>query len=189
MGRLVSLLVSTVRINPFNFVTARILLRAGGQHNSITLETDAHHLLTDVWTSVGVIFGVGLVYLTGWFWVDPSLRAGRSQHRLDWLSAYESFSCRSDGRIATHGRTQKIESLLAGYREQGLDFHALRTPGGRAFMTMHILVHGRWTVQYGHDWAERIENDIRTALPFIHITTHGTVGRSRVNERPNARHF
>lgn len=70
--------------------------------------------------------------------------AGRSQHRLDWLSAYESFSCRSDGRIATHGRTQKIESLLAGYREQGLDFHALRTrqAGGRAFMTMHILVLG-----------------------------------------------
>ena len=69
---------------------------------------------------------------------------------------------------------KKIESLLAGYREQGLDFHALRTrqAGGRAFMTMHILVPGRWTVQYGHDWAERIENDIRTALPFIHITTH-----------------
>ncbi|WP_320377544.1 cation transporter dimerization domain-containing protein [Escherichia coli] len=76
--------------------------------------------------------------------------------------------------MATHEELKKIESLLAGYREQGLDFHALRTrqAGGRAFMTMHILVPGRWTVQYGHDWAERIENDIRTALPFIHITTH-----------------
>nr|QTX14684.1 Cobalt-zinc-cadmium resistance protein [Klebsiella pneumoniae] len=87
---------------------------------------------------------------------------------------------------------KKIESLLAGYREQGLDFHALRTrrAGGRAFMTMHILVLGRWTVQYGHDWAERIENDIRTALPFYpYHHSCGTVGRSRVNERPNARHF
>ncbi|EOG3823317.1 cation diffusion facilitator family transporter [Cronobacter malonaticus] len=168
------LLVSTVA-SILNFVTARILLRAGRQHNSITLEADAHHLLTDVWTSVGVIFGVGLVYLTGWFWVDPIV-ALLVAANIVW-TGYQLMSRSAAGLMDVSLPTEelkKIESLLAGYREQGLDFHALRTrqAGGRAFMTMHILVPGRWTVQYGHDWAERIENDIRTALPFIHITTH-----------------
>jgi len=68
----------------------------------------------------------------------------------------------------------QIESLLAGYRHQGLNFHALRTrqAGGRAFVTLHVLVPGQWTVQIGHDWAERIETDICKALPHTHVTTH-----------------
>jgi divalent metal cation (Fe/Co/Zn/Cd) transporter len=71
-------------------------------------------------------------------------------------------------------KRQQIEALLAGYRAQGLDFHALRTrqAGSRTFVTLHVLVPGEWTVKQGHDWAERIEADIRAALPHAHVTTH-----------------
>lgn len=170
----VGLLVSAVA-SVLNLVTARVLLRAGKQHHSITLEADAHHLLTDVWTSVGVILGVGLVALTGWFWLDPVV-ALLVAANIVW-TGYQLMSRSAAGLMDVSlpaKDLEKIETLLAGYREQGIDFHALRTrqAGGRSFMTMHILVPGQWTVQYGHDWAERIENDIRTALPFIHITTH-----------------
>jgi len=68
----------------------------------------------------------------------------------------------------------QIEAVLAAYRQQGLEFHALRTrqAGTRAFVTFHVLVPGAWTVQQGHDWLERIEADLRRALPGVHVTTH-----------------
>ena len=67
-----------------------------------------------------------------------------------------------------------IEAVLASYRGQGLDFHALRTrqAGARGFVSMHVLVPGDWSVQHAHDWAERIEADIRAAVPGAHVTTH-----------------
>ena len=170
IGLVVSVLASII-----NFATARILMSAGRQHNSITLEADAHHLLTDVWTSVGVIAGVALVSLTGWLWLDPAI-ALLVAVNIVW-TGYQLMSRSAAGLMDVSlpaEKLEKIESLLAGYREQGLDFHALRTrqAGGRAFMTLHVLVPGQWTVQYGHDWAERIEHDIHKALPFTHITTH-----------------
>jgi cation diffusion facilitator family transporter len=170
----VGLLVSVVA-SVLNYATARTLLRVGKEHNSITLEADAHHLLTDVWTSVGVIAGVGLVSLTGWLWLDPVV-ALLVAANIVW-TGYQLMSRSAAGLMDISlpaEKLEKIESLLAGYREQGLAFHALRTrqAGGRSFMTMHVLVPGQWTVQYGHDWAERIEGDIRKALPFTHITTH-----------------
>ena len=170
----IGLIVSAVA-SIINFATARILMSAGRQHNSITLEADAHHLLTDVWTSVGVIAGVALVSLTGWLWLDPAI-ALLVAVNIVW-TGYQLMSRSAAGLMDASLPAEKlamIESLLAGYREQGLDFHALRTrqAGGRAFMTLHVLVPGQWTVQYGHDWAERIEHDIHTALPVTHITTH-----------------
>ena len=168
-------LVVSVVASIINFATARILMSAGRQHNSITLEADAHHLLTDVWTSVGVIAGVALVSLTGWLWLDPAI-ALLVAVNIVW-TGYQLMSRSAAGLMDVSLPAEKlamIESLLAGYRAHGLDFHALRTrqAGGRAFMTLHVLVPGQWTVQYGHDWAERIEHDIHKALPFTHITTH-----------------
>ena len=170
IGLIVSVVASIV-----NFATARVLISAGRKHNSITLEADAHHLMTDVWTSAGVIAGVALVSLTGWLWLDPAI-ALLVAANIVW-TGYQLMSRSAAGLMDSSLPVEKIEkinSLLAGYRQQGLDFHALRTrqAGGRAFMTMHVLVPGHWTVQYGHDWAERIEQDIRQALPFTHITTH-----------------
>ena len=168
-------LVVSVVASVINFATARSLMKAGRKHNSITLEADAHHLLTDVWTSVGVIAGVAMVSLTGWLWLDPAI-ALLVAANIVW-TGYQLMSRSAAGLMDSSlpaDKIEKIRSLLASYREQGLDFHALRTrqAGGRAFMTLHVLVPGEWSVQHAHDWAERIENDIREALPFTHVTTH-----------------
>lgn len=168
-------LVFSVLASIINFATARTLIVVGKKHNSITLEADAHHLLTDVWTSAGVIAGVGLVSLTGWLWLDPVV-ALLVAANIVW-TGYRLMRRSADGLMDISLPMEKlelIEALLAGYRQQNLDFHALRTrqAGGRAFVTLHLLVPGEWTVQHGHDWAERIEADIRNALPHTHITIH-----------------
>lgn len=170
VGLLVSVLASIV-----NLATARILMRVGRERNSITLEADAHHLMTDVWTSVGVIGGVGLVWLTGWIWFDPviALLVAANIIWTGWQLMRRSADGLMDASLPADS-LRKIEGVLAGYRAQGLDFHALRTrqAGSRAFVTVHVLVPGQWTVQQGHDWAERIEADISAAVPHAHVTTH-----------------
>ncbi len=158
-----------------NFATARVLLTVGQRHGSIVLEADAHHLMTDVWTSVGVIGGVALVWLTGWLWLDPviALIVAVNIVWTGWKLMRRSADGLMDASVPLEQRGQ-IEAVLARYREQGLDFHALRTrqAGRRIFVTVHILVPGQWTVQSGHEWLERIENDIRTLLPTANVTTH-----------------
>ncbi len=170
VGLMVSVVASVI-----NFATARTLMRVGRTHNSITLEADAHHLMTDVWTSAGVIVGVGLVWLTGALWLDPviALLVAANIVWTGWQLMQRSAAGLMDISLSAE-RLEEIETLLTGYRAQGLDFHALRTrqAGSRAFVTLHMLVPGNWTVQQGHDWAERIEADIRKALPHAHVTTH-----------------
>jgi cation diffusion facilitator family transporter len=170
VGLLVSVLASII-----NLATARILMRVGRERNSITLEADAHHLMTDVWTSAGVICGVGLVWFSGWLWLDPVI-ALLVAANIVW-TGWQLMRRSADGLMdisLPDDKLAQIETVLAGYRAQELDFHALRTrqAGSRAFVTLHVLVPGQWSVQQGHDWAERIEADIRLALPHAHVTTH-----------------
>jgi cation diffusion facilitator family transporter len=169
-GVVVSVVASVI-----NFLTARILMGVGRRQNSITLEADARHLMTDVWTSAGVIAGVGLVWLTGWLWLDPAVALLVAVNIIwtGWQLMRRSAAGLLDASLPAE-QLERIESLLAGYRRQGLEFHALRTrqSGSRAFVTLHILVPGHWTVQQGHDRAERIEEDIRNAIPAAHITSH-----------------
>lgn len=170
----VGLLVSGVA-SVINFATARTLLVVGKEQNSITLEADAHHLMTDVWTSGGVIAGVGLVWLTGWLWLDPviALIVAANIIWTGWQLMRRSASGLMDASLPAE-KLGQIEAVLANYRSQGVDFHALRTrqAGSRVFVTFHVLVPGMWTVQQGHDLAERIESDIRSVIPHAHITTH-----------------
>ena len=158
-----------------NLATARILMKVGRKYKSITLEADAHHLLTDVWTSVGVIVGVGLVWVTGWLWLDPviALLVALNIVWTGWQLLQRSAAGLMDVSIPEE-EIKAVESILDGYRQQGLEFHALRTrqAGTRAFISFHLLVPGAWTVQHGHDWSERIEADIRQAVSHAHITTH-----------------
>jgi cation diffusion facilitator family transporter len=168
-------LVVSVVASLLNFATARTLMGVGRKFRSITLEADAQHLMTDVITSVGVIVGVGLVWATGWLWLDPVIALAVAVNILwtGWHLMRRSTAGLMDVALPD-GELQAISAVLDRYREQGLEFHALRTrqAGTRAFVSLHVLVPGVWTVQQGHDWSERIEADIRSAVPHAHVTTH-----------------
>ncbi|MGP1609201.1 MAG: cation diffusion facilitator family transporter [Burkholderiales bacterium] len=170
IGLTVSLVASII-----NFVTARILLTAGRKNRSITLEADAHHLMTDVWTSAGVIFGVGAVGLTGWLWLDPVL-ALLVAGNIIW-TGWRLLQRSADGLmdVALPPEQQgAVVAALDNYRRQGIDYHALRTrqAGANSFVDVHVLVPGAWTVQRGHDLLEKLESDIRVALPHATVLTH-----------------
>ena len=170
IGLAVSVVASIV-----NFLVARTLLKVGREEHSIVLEADAHHLMTDVWTSGGVLVGVGLVWITGWLWLDPVI-AILVALNIVW-TGWQLMHRSAEGLMDVSLPPEKIAAIVAvltTYREQGLDFHALRTrqAGSRAFVSLHVLVPGEWTVQQGHDWAERIERDIRKAVPRVNAITH-----------------
>jgi len=131
--------------------------------------------MTDVITSIGVIVGVGLVWLTGWLWLDPAIALAVAANILwtGWQLMRRSTAGLMDVALPDE-ELASIAAVLDRYRKQGLDFHAVRTrqAGTRAFVTLHVLVPGGWTVQVGHDWCERIESDIRAAVSHAHVTTH-----------------
>ncbi|MFA7291291.1 MAG: cation diffusion facilitator family transporter [Rhodocyclaceae bacterium] len=170
VGLLVSFVASII-----NLATARVLLAAGKAHRSITLEADAHHLMTDVWTSAGVIVGVGAVALTGWLWLDPvlALLVAANIVWTGWQLIHRSASGLMDAALPPEQHAAVI-AVLERYREQGVDYHALRTrqAGTRSFVTVHILVPGKWTVQRGHDLLEQLEAEVRRAVPHASILTH-----------------
>ena len=169
-GLVVSALASVI-----NLGVARVLLRAGRAFHSITLEADAHHLMTDVWTSAGVIVGVALVVLTGWWWLDPLIAIVVAGNILltGWTLMRRSADGLMDASLPAEQLAQ-IDALLAAYRTRGFGFHALRTrqAGRRAFVTLHLLVPGEWTVTQGHDLAETLEAELRALVPNLHATLH-----------------
>jgi cation diffusion facilitator family transporter len=170
VGLGVSLLASLV-----NLAVALVLLRASRVHASVTLEANAHHLLTDVWTSAGVLAGVGAVAVTGWDVLDPMVAlvvavnivwTGTSIIRKSVLGLMDTALPPED--------LQSLRTALAPHLKDGVQYHALRSrqSGARRFVSLHVLVPGEWTVQRGHDLLERIEADIRHALPQVTVFTH-----------------
>ena len=154
---------------------ALILLRAGRRLRSITLRADAHHLLTDVWTSIGVVLGILLVKVTGWLVLDPVIALVVAVN-IVWTGVRllrETGSGLLDAALPTDEQ-EAISLILSEYTNQGIQFHALRTraAGSRRFVSFHVLVPGEWTVQRGHDLCEEIELAISNALPGTHVTTH-----------------
>jgi len=170
LGLAVSVAASLV-----NLVVALILAQTAKRYNSITLEADAQHLMTDVWTSVGVIVGVGLVSITGWERLDPIvalLVAGNiiwSGVRIVRMSALGLM----DTALPIKDQA-KLKGILEKYTQKGVEYHALRSrqSGSRQFVSFHVLVPGKWTVQRGHHLLENIEADIRHAMPSVTVFTH-----------------
>ena len=168
-------LVFSVAASLINLGVARVLLRAGKKHNSITLEADARHLMTDVWTSVGVIGGVGLVALTGWERLDPIVALAVAAHivRAGYRLIKHSLSGLMDTAFPAEEQNAVVQ-ILEAYQKQGVQYHALRTrqAAARRFISVHILVPGAWTVQRGHQMLERIETDIGKALSEVTVSSH-----------------
>lgn len=155
--------------------TAWVLLKAGRRHDSIALEADARHLFTDVWTSVGVIVGVLVVTWTDWRWLDPVIALAVAVHILYWGLELLRRSALGVLDTALPPETlATIEGILEAYRDEGMEFHALRTrkAGARRFVSFHVLVPGEWTVDRGHDLLEEIEGQVREAIPNVTVFTH-----------------
>ena len=155
---------------------ALVILRAGRRLRSITLRADAQHLFTDVWTSVGVVLGILTVQLTGWLVLDPLIGLLVAAN-IVWTGV-RLLRDTANGlldRALPPEDLEKISKILSRYEERGVRFHAVRTraAGQRRFISMHVLVPGRWTVQQGHDLSEKIEEDLAEALPqstfFMHL--------------------
>lgn len=165
----------SVAASVINFATARVLGSVARKHHSVILEADAHHLMTDVWTSAAVIVGVGLVVVSGWLWLDPviALLVAANIVWTGWKLMTRSASGLMDAALSPE-QVKGLESALEPFKAKGLSFHALRTrqAGNRAFVTVHVLVPGQWSVQEGHDWCERIEAALRAQVPNGHVTTH-----------------
>lgn len=158
-----------------NLGVAIIILRAARANRSITLEANGRHLLTDVWTSVGVILGVAAVALTGIDWLDPVIALIVAAN-IVWSGAgiiKDSVNGLMDTAIPA-ADLATIDAVLAPYIADGVEFHALRTrqSGARGFASLHVLVPGSWTVQHGHELLEHIETDLKQALPNLSVTTH-----------------
>ena len=168
-------LVLSLVATAINGGTAWVLLRAGKRLRSITLRADAHHLLTDVWTSAGVLIGIGLVKLTGWLILDPII-ALLVAANIIWVGVRllrETGSELLDRSIPADERNQ-IKTLMLPYEQQGIQFHALRTrgAGSRRFINFHVLVPGAWTVHQGHHLCEELELAIIQQLPGSYVITH-----------------
>ena len=170
LGLAVSVAASTV-----NLVVALILLRKSKEAHSITLEANAKHLLTDVWTSVGVIAGVGLVALTGWSPLDPIVAIVVAINII-WTGVriIQSSALGLMDTALPKPERDAVKRALDRHSASGVQFHALRTrqSGPHRFVSVHVLVPGTWTVHDGHQLLERIEADIRETIPNASVITH-----------------
>ena len=169
-GVVVSLVATAI-----NFGVARVLLGAAHRHQSIALEADAHHLMTDVWTSIGVVVGVVAVAATGWHWLDPLIALAVAANIVFTglsLLRRSAFGLMDESLPAE--RVKAINDVLDRYRAQGVEFHAIRTraAAGRSFVSMHVRVPGAWTVQRGHDLVEQVESDVTATAPGTNVFTH-----------------
>ncbi len=171
VGLTVTLLATCI-----NGVVGLVLLRGGRRLRSAALRADGHHLLTDVWTSLGVVAGVFLVLITGWLVLDP-LIALLVAANIVWIGT-RILKDTAHGLLDTALPSEEqevITNIQARYKESGVKFHATRTrsAGRRRFVSMHVLVPGEWSVKREHDLSEEIEADVRGALPttsvFVHI--------------------
>jgi cation diffusion facilitator family transporter len=155
--------------------TALILLRAGKLNRSPVLVADGKHLLTDVWTSVGVIVGVGLVVVTGWNRLDGIVAMAVGLNIIiTGINLLRSSTAGLMDKALSDDDHLKIVQVLTKFESDEVKFHALQTreAGRQRFVSMHVLVPGAWSIQKGHDLSEELEAEIIAELPDAIITTH-----------------
>ena len=187
LGIAISVLASLV-----NLVVARVLIGAGKRNHSITLEADGRHLMTDVWTTVGILVGIAVITVanswsvtlnlaqqwgfSSWEVLDPII-AILVAFNIVWAGLQlirRTFSGLMDEALSAEDQAEIIAVLDQFVASHSIAYHALRTrySGSRRFMSVHVLVPGLWSVQQGHDLLEEIERQIMTKFDAIDIDTH-----------------
>lgn len=170
IGVAISLIAAVI-----NGAVGMVLIRAGNRNRSITLRADGKHLMTDVYTSVGVAVGIGLVALTGWDILDPLIGIAVGINIL--FAGYGLIKESSAGLMdisLPKEDNNRLRAILEAHTSDSVAFHAMRTreSGTRQFMEMHMLVPGDWTVQRGHDAMEDLIEEIRSEFPDLWVTGH-----------------
>ncbi|MEJ5918822.1 MULTISPECIES: cation diffusion facilitator family transporter [unclassified Corynebacterium] len=170
-------LALTVLASAINGAVALVLLRAGKQHGSLTLTADGKHLMTDVWTSVGVLVGVALVFLTKWWWLDPVIALVVAVNIL-WTG--RELMLEAGGGLMDKAMTGEdrddVDRILQSHCDpvKRIDVHEIRTrvSGRQHFIEFHVLVPGKWSVEHGHDILTAMEDDLKDRFPGVHIASH-----------------
>jgi cation diffusion facilitator family transporter len=167
VGTLIGLAASLI-----NFGVALVLLRVGRRHHSIVLEADGQHLMTDVWTSVGVLAGLLVVWATGLNWLDPAIALVVAGNIL-WTGfglIRRSFDGLMD-RAWPEEEQAELRRVISATIPAGTTFHALRTrrAGARRFADFHLLVPGEMSVRDAHNYAEAA---VQAAMPHAELTIH-----------------
>lgn len=168
-------LIVTGGASLLNFIVARALLSAAKRYDSITLEADAKHLLTDVWTSVGVIAGLLALTVTGWQWLDPAIALAVAGHII--VTGVSLVRRSIDGLMDYNlpsDEFAQLEGILKNHHDKFVAYHKLRArkSGPRRFIDLHLIVPGGQTVQAAHDLCEQLEVEIEAALPNASVTIH-----------------
>lgn len=172
-------LAITLGATVVNGAVGVIILRQGRRHRSMALVADGKHLLTDVYTSIGVIVGIALVALTGWLPLDSIVALGVGANIL-WTGV---ILVRNAGRgLLDHALPQEetarvlgvLRNFVARYPAGELEFHGLQTreSGRDQFVSVHVLVPGSWSVSRAHDLVEEVEAAITSELPHAQVHTH-----------------
>ncbi|MFS0245834.1 cation diffusion facilitator family transporter [Corynebacterium striatum] len=168
-----------------NLAVGLVLLKAGKKYRSATLRADGHHVLTDVWTSVGVLVGIALVALTDWLWLDPivAFAVGINILWTGYKLLKESLSSLLSESLPKEEHAELDARLTELEEEFGVLFTSRRTiaSGRQRLVYLTMDVPGEWTVLAAHDIADRIEDNIDELFPaaevFIHVEPAGTVHR------------
>lgn len=158
-----------------NYLTARFLLRISREVESLALEADAQHLLADVLTSLAALGGVGLAWLTGVEWLDPVVGGAVGVHiGVMGVRVYREALGGLMDRSLPRPEEARIRTILEAYRDQILDYHALRTRrvGPQRFLDLHLVLHRTLSVGEAHALCDHLEEDIRRELPGTDITIH-----------------
>lgn len=158
-----------------NGFVALVLLRAARKYRSHALKADGLHLMTDVWTSAGVVVGVLLVPLTGWAWLDPAVAIAVGLNIL--VTGYRLVSESTGGLMDiswSREDNRRLADIVKRFRTQDVDIHALRSrvAGAQRYAEMHVLVPGEWTVWRGHDLIEDIEAAVREQFEDVELSCH-----------------
>ena len=171
LGVLISLSASLV-----NLGVALVLIKNGKKNNSLLLEADGKHLMTDVWTSVGVITAIFIVKLTGFLILDPIIAIIVALN-IVW-TGFQLLKRSANGLMdasISESELKIVTDYLNELKTDKIDFHSLMTrqAGQRKFISLHLLVPGEWSVQQGHDYAENIEETIEDMFSEpVTVSTH-----------------
>ena len=170
LGMVISVIASLI-----NLGVALVLIRAGKRYNSVTLEADGRHLMTDVWTTVGVLVGIALVMLTGNMRLDPiiAILVAINIMFAGYRLVIRSGRGLMDAALPTE-ETVAVKTILDSHQSEGVHYHGLRSrqAAARKFMVVHLLVPGDWSVRQGHQLAEQVENEVIKIIPNSNIVTH-----------------